>query len=170
MVLLSPAKTLDFDTKVNSEVKTDLLFAEKAEYLASKLRKLSANKLKSMMNISDNLAQINYQRFQSWKYPFNSEAKQAAFAFQGDVYLGLKIEEFSKKELKFAQDHIRILSGLYGMLRPMDLILPYRLEMGTKWSITPKKSSLVKFWKPELTKELINQLEENKSKFLLNLA
>ena len=170
MILLSPAKTLDFDTKVSSVVKTDLIFAEKAEYLAAKLQKLSADKLKSMMNISDNLAQLNYERFQTWKYPFGPEAKQAAFAFKGDVYLGLQIETFTKKELKFAQDHIRMLSGLYGMLRPMDLMLPYRLEMGTKWAVTPKKDSLYKFWKPELTDELKKQLEENKSTFLLNLA
>lgn len=170
MILLSPAKTLDFDTKVASEVKTDLLFAEKTQYLASKLHKASADKLKSMMKISDNLAQLNYGRFQTWKYPFGSDAKQAAFAFKGDVYLGLEIEKFSKKELEFAQNHIRILSGLYGMLRPMDLMLPYRLEMGTKWAITPKTDNLYKFWKSELTAELKKQLEENNSSFLLNLA
>lgn len=170
MILLSPAKTLDFDTKVSSEVNSDLLFAEKTEYLAAKLQKLSAAKVKSMMKISDNLAQLNYERFQTWKHPFGAEAKQAAFAFKGDVYLGLEIETFSKKELKFAQDHIRILSGLYGMLRPMDLMLPYRLEMGTKWAVTPKKDSLYKFWKTELTEELNKQIEENKSNFLLNLA
>ena len=170
MILLSPAKTLDFDTKVTSEVKSDLLFAEKTEYLASKLQKLSADKLKSMMKISDNLAQLNYERFQTWKYPFGSDARQAGFAFKGDVYLGLEIETFSKKELKFAQKHIRILSGLYGILRPMDLMLPYRLEMGTKWAVTPKKDTLYKFWKPEVTEEIKKQLEQNKSKFLLNLA
>lgn len=170
MILLSPAKTLDFDTKVTSEVKSDLIFAEKAEYLAAKLQKVSADKLKSMMKISDNLAQLNYERFQTWSYPFNGNAKQAAFAFKGDVYQGLEIEKFSKKELKFAQQNIRILSGLYGMLRPMDLMLPYRLEMGTKWAVTPKKDSLYKFWKPEITAELKRNLSENKSGFLLNLA
>jgi|SRR5690554_4049432 len=170
MILLSPAKTLDFDTKVTSEVHSDLIFAEKAEYLASKLQKLSPGKLKSKMKISDDLAQLNYQRFQTWEYPFDHSAKQAGFAFKGDVYQGLEIEKFSNNELKFAQDNIRILSGLYGMLRPMDLILPYRLEMGTKWAVTSKKNSLYKFWKPELTAKLKKQLDENQSKFLLNLA
>lgn len=171
MILLSPAKTLDFESKSPVEQYSALLFPEKAAYLSNNLGKMSARKLKSMMNISEDLAQLNAKRYQDWSLPFDLQnAKQAIFAFKGDVYLGLEAEKFSKADLKFAQDHLCILSGLYGILRPLDLMQPYRLEMGTKWAITPKTTTLYKYWKKELTAEIKKRIAATDSKFLLNLA
>ncbi len=171
MILLSPAKTLDFESKSPMEEYSELLFPEKAEYLSGKLKKMSARKLKSMMDISEDLAQLNAKRYQDWSLPFNSKnAKQAVYAFQGDVYLGMEAENFSKTVMNYAQDHLRILSGLYGVLRPLDLMQPYRLEMGTKWVITPKTTSLYKYWKKALTTEIKGAIAATDSKFLLNLA
>ena len=171
MILLSPAKTLDFESKAPFEQYSDLLFPEKATYLSGKLKKLSKGKLKSLMDISDDLAQLNYQRNQQRAFPSNLEnAKQAIYAFKGDVYMGLKAEDFSNQDLNYAQEHIRILSGLYGLLRPLDLMQPYRLEMGTSWAVTPKTQNLYKFWKKILTDQIINDLESTNSKFLINLA
>lgn len=171
MILLSPAKTLDFQSKGRVEQYSELLFPEKVEYLSEKLKKMSARKLKSMMDISEDLAQLNAQRYQDLSFPFNPKnAKQAIYAFKGDVYLGMEAENFTKTNMKFAQDHLRILSGLYGMLRPLDLMQPYRLEMGTKWAITPKTTSLYKFWKKVLTSEIKEDIAATNSKFLINLA
>ncbi len=171
MILISPAKTLDFESKGPIEQYSDLLFREKATYLSAKLKKISAKKLKSMMDISEDLAQLNYERNQQRNFPFNSKnAKQAVYAFKGDVYQGMVAESFSKADMNFAQNHLRILSGLYGMLRPLDLMQPYRLEMGAKWAITPKNATLYKFWKSALTAELQENIVESDSKFLLNLA
>lgn len=171
MILLSPAKTLDFESKGPVEEYSEPLFPERAAYLASKLKKMSARKLKSMMDISEDLAQLNAQRYREWSLPFTpSNAKQAVYAFKGDVYVGMNADSFSKTDMKFAQDHLRILSGLYGMLRPLDLMQAYRLEMGTSWAITPKTNSLYKYWKTILTEEIKNELATTNSKFLLNLA
>ena len=171
MILLSPAKTLDFESKAPFEQYSDLLFPEKATYLSGKLKKLSVRKLKSLMDISDDLAQMNYQRNQERAFPSNPEnAKQAIYAFKGDVYLGLKADDFSSQEKEYAQEHIRILSGLYGLLRPLDLMQPYRLEMGTSWAVTPKTQNLYKFWKEIVTDQVIRDLEATDSKFLINLA
>lgn len=171
MILLSPAKTLDFESKGPVEQYSELLFPERAKYLSVKLKKMSARKLKSMMDISEDLAQLNAKRYQDWSLPFNSKnAKQAIYAFKGDVYLGMEAENFSKAAIKYAQDHLLILSGLYGMLRPLDLMQPYRLEMGTKWAITPKTTTLYKYWKKVLTAEIKDSIAATDSKFLLNLA
>lgn len=171
MILLSPAKTLDLESKGPVEKHSEPLFPKKAEYLSGKLKKMSARKLKSMMDISDDLAQLNAKRYQDWSLPFNlKNARQAIYAFKGDVYVGMKSESFSESDMEFAQDHLRILSGLYGMLRPLDLMQPYRLEMGTKWSITPKTTSLYKYWKKDLTTEIKHDIASTNSKFLLNLA
>jgi len=171
IALLSPAKSLDFDSAPPFERRSDLIFAKEAEYLANKLKKFSAKKLKSMMSISDDLAQLNAERFAHWSLPFTQEnSKQAVYSFNGDVYQGLKAEKFSQEEMDFAQDHLRILSGLYGMLRPLDSIQPYRLEMGTSWAITPKKNSLYKYWKPSVTEKLKQDMADTDAKFILNLA
>lgn len=171
ITLLSPAKSLDFESKAPYTQSSELIFPDKAEYLVKKLRKFSVRKVKKMMNISEDLAQLNVDRFQSWTMPKeNHNAKQAIYAFTGDVYQGMEAGTFSKSDLSYSQDHIRILSGLYGVLRPCDLILPYRLEMGTKWEITKAKNSLYKFWKSELTDRIREDLDSSDSKVVLNLA
>lgn len=171
ITLISPAKTLDFDSEAPIAQSSDPLFAEKAEYLVKKLQKLSVKKLKTMMSISENLAQLNVDRFQKWSFSGNDAAtKQAIYAFMGDVYVGLKAEKFSKTDLDYAQSHLRILSGLYGVLRPCDLMQPYRLEMGTSWQITPTKKGLYQYWKKDVTRQIYNDLSASNSSVVLNLA
>lgn len=171
IALLSPAKSLDFESEPPYERRSDLIFAKEADYLANKLKKFSVKKLKSMMDISDDLAQLNAERYASWSLPFTEQnSKQAVYAFDGDVYHGLLATSISQADMDYAQDHLRILSGLYGLLRPLDAIQPYRLEMGTSWNITPKKNSLYKFWKPAIAKQLRADLEQTGAKFILNLA
>jgi cytoplasmic iron level regulating protein YaaA (DUF328/UPF0246 family) len=171
IALISPAKSLDFESVPPYEKRSDLIFAKEAEYLANKLKKFSAKKLKTMMSISDDLAQLNATRFAHWNFPFTDEnSKQAVYSFNGDVYQGLDAAMLSNDEMDYAQDHLRILSGLYGVLRPLDSIQPYRLEMGTSWSITPKKNSLYKYWKSTVTDRLKDDIETVDAKFVLNLA
>jgi cytoplasmic iron level regulating protein YaaA (DUF328/UPF0246 family) len=169
IILISPAKSLDFENEAPTSKHSEIIFEDKAEYLAKKLKTFGTRKLKSMMDISDNLASLNVERYQAMSFPMGkAESKQAVFAFTGDVYQGLNPMEFSEDDLNFAQDHLRILSGLYGMLRPLDLIQPYRLEMGTDWKITQAKKNLYDFWKKTLTEQL--KKEAKGSKFILNLA
>jgi cytoplasmic iron level regulating protein YaaA (DUF328/UPF0246 family) len=171
IAILSPAKSLDFESKPPYARRSDLIFAKEADYLANKLKKFSVKKLRSMMNISEDLAQLNVERYAKWSLPFTEEnSKQAVYAFDGDVYHGLQAQTISEADMDFAQDHLRILSGLYGLLRPLDAIQPYRLEMGTSWSITPKKNSLYKYWKQAISKQLQEDIEKTDSKFILNLA
>lgn len=171
IALISPAKSLDFQSVPPFEQRSKLIFAKEAEYLAEKLKKFSANKLKSMMSISEDLAQLNADRYAQWSWPFTeANSKQAVYSFNGDVYQGLQANTLTEEEMEFAQDHLRILSGLYGLLRPLDAIQPYRLEMGTSWAVTPKKNSLYKFWKPTITKQLKADIADTGSEFVLNLA
>jgi cytoplasmic iron level regulating protein YaaA (DUF328/UPF0246 family) len=171
IALLSPAKNLDFESTPPLDQSSDLFFAKEAEYLADKLKKFSAKKLKAMMSISDDLAQLNAERFAQWSHPFTNEnSKQAVYSFNGDVYRGLDAATLSEQEMNFAQDHLRILSGLYGILRPLDSIQPYRLEMGTTWAVTPKKKNLYTYWKPTVTKRLKEDIAKVDAKFILNLA
>ena len=138
--------------------------------MVNNLKKHSPKQISDLMKISDNLGTLNANRYNNWSLPFNEgNAKQAAFAFHGDVYQGLKIDSFSQDDLYYAQDHFRILSGLYGLLRPLDLIQAYRLEMGT--SINNKRGkNLYDFWNSSITKHLNKELEFSKSQYLLNLA
>lgn len=171
ITLISPAKTLDFDSEAPIAQSSDPIFAEKADYLVKKLQKLSVNKLKSLMSISENLAQLNMDRYHKWIFSGNDTAgKQAIYAFKGDVYIGLQSENFSKKDLEYAQSHLRILSGLYGVLRPCDLMQPYRLEMGTSLQITPSKKGLYQYWKTEVTRQINSDLKDSNSSVILNLA
>jgi hypothetical protein len=171
IAFLSPAKSLDFETPSPLDKSTELLFPDEAEYLAKKLRKFSVRKLKSLMDISEDLAQLNAERYAEWSLG-NSDGstKQAIFAFTGDVYQGLDATTMSPEALDYAEDHLRILSGLYGMLRPFDRIHPYRLEMGTDWAITPKKNNLYKYWKDRLTGHVLKEVDELGATFILNLA
>lgn len=171
IVLLSPAKSLDFESEPPFDESSEIRFAEETEYLVGKLKKMSARKLKSLMNISEDLAQLNAERYAQWSLPFTEKnSKQAIFAFTGDVYQGLEAQTLKESDLTYAQDHIRILSGLYGILRPLDRIQPYRLEMGTKWSVTAKKNNLYKFWREKLTQEMEREMKNQDEKIILNLA
>jgi len=168
IVLLSPAKSLDFEAKPHVSKHTEAAFLEESEYLVKKLKKYSAKKIGKLMHISPALSDLNHQRFQEWSLPFDSSnAKQAALAFRGDVYRGWSVTNMSEADVDFAQDHVRILSGLYGILKPLDLIQPYRLEMGSKFVVTPKVKNLYGFWKKKLTAHLNEEVGEGT---IVNLA
>src|SRR5680860_644308 len=147
-ILLSPAKSLDFDRTIKTPELTIAPFVENADYLANKLGKLSKKKLGGLMHLSEQLTDLNYDRYQSWSKPEQADdnIKPAITVFTGEVYKGFEAESLSQKELKNAQKQARILSGLYGLLRPLDLMYPYRLEMGTKWKVTPKTKNLYDYW------------------------
>lgn len=164
-IILSPAKKLNTD---NITVKngTQIQFLEEAKYLINELQNYSVAAIQQLMGLSDNLAQLNWQRIQDWEYPTES-AKTALFMFQGDVYQGMRATSFTDTELDFAQQHMRILSGLYGLLKPLDLILPYRLEMGTKMK-NKKGNNLYDFWGDKLHNAVSKQLDEDQQ--IINLA
>ena len=147
ITLLSPSKKLNLNSQEIVDHYTQCEFIKSAEILANEAKNLTENDLKELMDISDKLAKLNRERFDCWALPFNQEnAKQAILAFDGGVYSGLKADTFSEKDFTFAQDHLRILSGLYGILKPLDLIQPYRLEMGVGFQ-NPKGKDLYIFWK-----------------------
>lgn len=152
-IIISPAKTLDYETEPKIKLKTKPHFAKEADALAAKMAKYSEKQIAKLMDISPKLAKLNFERFQEWP---TAPQKQAALAYMGDVYAGLEAWEFTEKDFKFAQDHLRIISGLYGLLRPLDLIKPYRLEMGTK-------VGLYEFWQPKLAREFTDEI-------IINLA
>lgn len=172
IAILSPAKTLDFDTPSPYDIKTRPAFASEANYLAKKLGRLSKKKLSKLMSLSDNLTELNYQRYKNWNHQEDDDEgkKQAIYAFNGDVYRGFDVEQLNKADIEYAQNHVRILSGLYGLLRPMDLMQPYRLEMGTRWEITKKNSNVYKYWGSAITEQLNAELKHLTPKYLINLA
>lgn len=146
LTVISPAKTLDFETASHIDKHTEPRFLEQSQQLINQLKKLSSQEIANLMKISDKLAGLNMARFQQWQTPFTEEnAKQAILAFKGDVYTGLDAETLDEKGLEFAQQHLRILSGLYGVLRPLDLMQPYRLEMGTPFQNDAGRD-LYSFW------------------------
>lgn len=168
LVLLSPAKTLDM-TPVSGEFTLPRLL-EQSEQLASALRRKSRSKLQQLMSISEKLAALNYERYQDFSLPFTPEnAKPAVLAFRGDVYQDLEADDFSLREMETAQRQLRILSGLYGLLRPLDLIQAYRLEMGTKLKYR-RKNDLYAFWGDRITDLLNEDLATEGSGLVLNLA
>lgn len=170
LTVISPAKTLDFETPPSTRRKTQPEFLERSAALVEDARRLSPDDIRGLMGISENLAQLNHQRFMNWETPFNLDnAKQSLLAFKGDVYTGLEAETLNADGLNFAQKHLRILSGLYGLLRPLDLIQPYRLEMGLKFA-NRGGDNLYQFWGDELTKTLNKQLKKSGSPVLVNLA
>lgn len=167
-VLVSPAKKLDFETETPIDYTTEPQLLQKANKLAVHMKSLSAAELAKLMKLSQNLAQLNFERFQTYRPKANTTlAKAAVFAFNGDTYTGLDIQSFSESEIKAAQDKLRILSGLYGILRPLDMIQPYRLEMGTRLKFE-KFKSLYDYWKNDVT-ELLNQ-EISKDEIIVNCA
>lgn len=170
LLLISPAKTLDFETPAPTIEFTQGDFLKQSRQLISELRTLAPHDISQLMSISDKLGALNFDRFAQWKTPFKPDnAKQALFAFQGDVYTGMQAETFSADDIQFAQQHLRILSGLYGLLRPLDLIQAYRLEMGTSFANSRGKN-LYEFWGDSITKALNKQLAELDSRVLINLA
>jgi hypothetical protein len=143
---------------------------DQAQILVDEIRDLSAVDLSKLMSISERLGSLSHRRFAEWSTPFDkTNAKQAVLAFKGDVYVGLDADSFSDADFKFAQKHLRILSGLYGVLRPLDLIQPYRLEMGTRFE-NERGPNLYEFWGDRITDDLNNQLKSLKSKTVVNLA
>ena len=170
VILLSPAKTLDFETPSHTTVCTQPEFLSLTKSLITGLSKLDAEEVGKLMNISPKLADLNRKRFMNWKLKHDqANAKQAILAFKGDVYEGLRAWEFSKSDFTYAQKHLRVLSGLYGILKPLDLIQPYRLEMGTVYP-NPKGKDLYDFWGENLANQINLDLKNNKSKFIINLA
>jgi uncharacterized protein len=170
LMVISPAKTLDFESPLATQQFTQPALLEKSQLLIDVARDLSPAQIASLMGISDKLAHLNADRFNSWQPPFTLEnARQAILAFKGDVYTGLQAETFSDKDFTFAQQHLRMLSGLYGLLRPLDLMQPYRLEMGIKLA-NPAAKDLYGFWGDLLTEKLNAALAEQGDDVLINLA
>jgi hypothetical protein len=170
LTVLSPAKTLDFETQSTTTTHSTPELLDSTRQLVSVLKKQSPGQLKKLMKISDLLANLNAQRYQELSLHLTPEnAKQAILAFKGDVYLGLQAETFNQRDLNFAQKHLRILSGLYGVLKPLDLIQPYRLEMGTKLE-TSEGKNLYQFWGDTLIRKIEADLANQRSKVLVNLA
>ena len=170
LMVISPAKKLDVESPSTVKKNTQPLLLPDAEQLIDELKKLAPQEVSSLMHISDKLGTLNYDRYQEWQLPFTPDnAKQAILTFKGDVYVGLDAESLSKSELDFAQQHLSILSGLYGVLRPLDLMQAYRLEMGTRFENT-RGNNLYAFWGDKITQQLNKQLKQNKSQTLVNLA
>ncbi len=170
LTVISPAKTLDFDTSTGTDAYTQPAHLTQSRKLVRRLRQLSATDISKLMSVSDNIAELNQQRYKQWKTPFKPEnARQALFAFKGDVYLGLDAYSMNNAQVEFAQDHLRILSGLYGLLRPLDLMQAYRLEMGTRLD-TQQGNNLYQFWNCRITDSLNKELRQSDSKILINLA
>lgn len=168
--VISPAKTLDYETPPVTRRSTQPAFLDDAAALVADARKLDPAAIRNLMGVSENIANLNHQRFMDWHQPFDRDnAKQAVLAFKGDVYTGLDADTLSAEQLAFAQKHLRILSGLYGVLRPLDLMQPYRLEMGLKFA-NRGGANLYEFWGDRLTKHLNAQLRKTGTPILLNLA
>lgn len=170
-VILSPAKSINEDVQFSIEDCSQHRFQDESARLASKLTKLSASQIKKLMGVSKDLAELNYNRFQNWSLPFTEDnSRPAAYMFTGAAYQSLNFAALSKKEQKIGQDKLRILSGLYGLIKPLDLIQPYRLEMGTSFKVTPKVKNLYLFWGDKLRKALEEELKADPNPILVNAA
>lgn len=169
LMIISPAKTLDYESPLATETHTQPDFLDDACELIDQLKTLEPHQVSNLMSISDKLGQLNAERFRAWHTPFTPEnARQCVLAFKGDVYTGLDAESFSEDDFSFAQKHLRILSGLYGLLKPLDLMQPYRLEMGTRFE-NKRGKDLYAFWGSQITEALNQQLADD-DKVLVNLA
>ena len=170
LTVISPAKTLDFESPALTDEFSQPAHLTQSRKLMRQLRKLSSPDLSKLMNVSSGIADLNVERNRRWKTPFTRDnAKQALFAFRGDVYIGLDADSMNADNIQFAQKHLRVLSGLYGLLRPLDLMQPYRLEMGSRLA-TDQGTNLYQFWNMRITKALNTELRAIDSKVLLNLA
>jgi len=167
-IVISPAKSMNFESKAPTHEFSQPIYLKEADRLSKILKKKSARSLSKLMSISPALGQLNYERNQNWELPFDLDnAKQAVYAFTGEVYRGLDANSLPLEDLDFLQEHLRILSGQYGVLKPLDLMQPYRLEMGTKLKVGVKPN-LYKFWDNQITKTLNAELEEGE--LFVNLA
>jgi len=170
LITLSPSKGQDFETPALSKTCSKPEALKDSELLIKELRKIKQQDIQQLMSVSDNIARLTSDRYKSFNTPFTPKnAKQAIFAFKGDVYSGIDIEKYREADLKYAQNHLRILSGLYGCLRPLDLIQPYRLEMKTKLH-NVRGENLYQFWGDRITDELNKELDKQKQAVLVNLA
>ena len=170
IIVLSPAKTLDYDFDFSNQHSVPT-FLNQSSKLIKLLKKKEPKDIASLMGLSDKLATLNYDRYQTWtaSKTVSNDSKPSMLVFKGDVYQGLQAESLSKSDLNFAQKHLRILSGLYGILKPLDLMKPYRLEMGTKLE-TSEGNSLYKFWGDKIQKNVLSELKDMKSDLIVNLA
>jgi cytoplasmic iron level regulating protein YaaA (DUF328/UPF0246 family) len=167
-IIISPAKSLDFESEVPTSLYTQPRFLEQSNKLVEKLKTLSKNKIGDLMSISGALSQLNYERNQTWETPFTLDnAKQAIYSFTGAVFRGIDVNSLKEEKIPVLQERLRILSGLYGLLKPLDLIQPYRLEMGTRLKVG-KTENLYKFWEDTLANSLNEELKEDE--LLVNLA
>ena len=167
-IVISPAKSLNLDKELPTQLHTESAFLKQAETIQKTLKKLKPKQLMELMHISEKLGDLNWQRNQDWQTPFTNEnARPAVFTFDGEVYTGLDVYSLPKEKLDVLQDKLRILSGLYGLLKPLDLIKAYRLEMGTSINIGTKKN-LYEFWKKTITDTLNSELENDE--LFVNLA
>ena len=167
-LVISPAKSLNYESELPTGFSSQNCFLNAASSLINLLKKKSTKELSDLMNISSKISAINYERNQQWQLPFNSNnARQAIYAFSGDVYQGLDSYSIPKNKIDMLQDTVRIISGLYGILKPMDLIQPYRLEMGTKFQIN-KSKNLYEFWRSKVTSFLNDEMKQDE--ILVNLA
>lgn len=169
-ILLSPAKSIHQDKTYENLFSTEIVFKNETNSLVKKLQKLSVKKMEKLMHISSELAQLNVQRYADWTEVINENTASfpAIYGFNGEVYKGFDADTLSENQSLYAQENVRILSGLYGILKPFDLIAPYRLEMGTKWNVTPKTKNLYQFWDKKITTYLNKELKENEP--IINLA
>lgn len=170
LIVISPSKTLDFEKPITNQLYTQPGFVKEASILIKPLRKLSVDQLMDLMGISPKLAQLNQERYFLWRPEFTPEtSRQALYAFRGDVYTGLDSDSLLQSDIDAAQNHLRILSGLYGVIRPLDLIRPYRLEMGIPLKVS-KSNNLYQFWQKKITAKIREDLDKSKSNLLVNLA
>lgn len=170
LLVISPAKTLDFETPAVVETASQPAYLDQSAILIEQLKQFSVNDIASLMTLSDKLAGLNLARYESWSVPFDTDnAKQAVLAFKGDVYTGLDADTLDQQGFDYAQAHLRILSGLYGVLKPLDLIQPYRLEMGTKLT-NPRGKDLYEFWGGQLKDAIEAEPALTDDGILVNLA
>lgn len=170
IIVISPAKTLDFVSPPSTQEYSQPVFLPESARLIHRLKKISVEGLSDLMGVSSKIARLNHARYRSWQQPFTCDnAKQAILAFKGDVYAGLDVASFTAADIRFAQKHLYILSGLYGILRALDLIQPYRLDMGTRLAINGS-NNLYQFWDNRISDWLDKTLQARKSRMLINLA
>lgn len=170
ITVISPAKTLDFESPIPFQGESEAVFLKESAQLVKVLKKLKPNDWSELMSVSSKIAYLNHDRMAQWKLPFQEgSARQALLAFKGEVYHGLDAYSLSQNEMDYAQNHLRMLSGLYGVLRPYDLIMPYRLEMGIKLAVK-NHENLYQFWGNKITQNIQKCLQEQPEAVLVNLA
>jgi len=170
LIIISPAKTLDYETPISIQGESEAPFLKESAQLMKELKKLSPQEISELMKVSSKIAYLNHDRYAQWELPFQKEnTRQALLAFKGEVFNGIDAYSLSQEDMDYAQNHLQMLSGLYGLLRPLDMIMPYRLEMGIKLK-TGKHKNLYDFWGNKINKKIQESLEEQKERVLIHLA